>query len=184
MSWLSIKKGERDWGGGGEIFGLPLSFFIFFFCSFLSFLPFSSIVSIHKLPLSCIFSFSQYFCLENHFSRLPNMMFTIFLKISLNLWVFEHLWKTHLWNPFSTFFYLPWHFLLSHLGSSHFMGNMNPQLSGMMRRDFSKTHLSMLQTLPPKTSRWVHFLFSLVNLLILAWYLRNLWWFFHLGIRI
>ena len=109
-------------------------------------------------------------------------MFTIFLKISLNLWVFEHLWKTHLWNPFSTFFYLPWHFLLSHLGSSHFMGNMNPQLSGMMRRDFSKTHLSMLQTLPPRTSRWVHFLFLLVNLLILASYLRNLWWFVHLEI--
>ena len=50
------------------------------------------------------------------------------------------------------------------------------QLSGMLRRDFFKTYLRMLHTLPPRISRWVHFLFSLVNLLIFAWYLRNLWW--------
>ena len=164
--------------GGGGIW--PLSFFLhlFFFSLFSSFF------------LHCYYSQAPSFlhflflhttsCLENNFSRLTNLIFIISLKIYLDLWVFGIFEKTYFFgNPLfkSPSFCLPWPFLLSYLGFTHFMGrDMIHQLSGMLRRDFFKTYLRMLHTLPPRISRWVHFLFSLVNLLIFAWYLRNLWW--------
>ena len=155
-------------------------FWFIFFCFFLFSLPLPPFLLFQSsFPLDFLF-YHTISCLENQFSRLPNLIFIISLKISSDLWGFEHLWKTH-FQTFN-FFFLPWYFLLGHLSSSHFMGRgMTHQLSGLMRRDFFKTHLIMLHTHPPKTSRWVHcLLFLLVNLSIffffLAWYLRNLWW--------
>ena len=71
-------------------------FFCFiFFCFFLFSLPLPPFLLFQSsFPLDFLF-YHTISCLENQFSRLPNLIFIISLKISLDLWVFEHLWKTH-----------------------------------------------------------------------------------------
>ena len=84
-------------GGGGEIWAPFLCHHHFYFFSTSS----SSLSLLAPLPLFTSFFLLHFLhfytisCLENHFSRLPNFIFSISQNIFSNPWVLDHLCETH-----------------------------------------------------------------------------------------
>ena len=102
MSWLSNSFGVLI-GGGGWIFWPPFFIIIIFYFFFFT-LSSCSIVTIHKHLPFAFSSFPHLSCLENYFSRLPNLISSISQNIFSNLWIIDHICKSFFFlNPFSNF---------------------------------------------------------------------------------
>ena len=103
MSWLNNSFGVLIGGGGGWIFWPPFFIIIIFYFFFFT-LSSCSIVTIHKHLPFAFSSFPHLSCLENYFSRLPNLISSISQNIFSNLWIIDHICKSFFFlNPFSNF---------------------------------------------------------------------------------